>query len=85
MYRPKETGKHKMPDIKVVNASKLSVKVRYIFWGTRYKFEIQNFHGVKPGKCSKGKCNERDLPYHVRCKNRILRYLGGITDLPVRF
>ena len=24
-----------------------------------------------------GKCNERDLPYHVRCKNRVMRYLGG--------
>ena len=25
-----------------------------------------------------------DLLYHVRCENRILRYLGGITNLLVQ-
>ena len=27
-------------------------------------------------EAQRGKCNERDLPCHVRCKNRIWRYLA---------
>ena len=39
----------------------------------------------KTREAQRSKCNERDLSYHVTYKNRILHYLGGISDLPVRF
>ena len=42
LYKFGETGKPKLPDIKIVKASKLRVKVRYIFWDTRYMSSLHS-------------------------------------------
>ena len=45
----------------------------------------QSYHmgrNIITREAQRGKCNVRDLPFRVRCKNRILRFLGGIADLP---